>query len=441
MGRKSCISNKLFLLLIIIVFLSIFALTMLTPLIADDYSYCFSFADWKRISGLTDIVHSMASHRVTTNGRVFAHAIVQFFLMFPKMIFNIINGIASALLVYFSFQFFRSDRLDAGDIVILSCGICAVWYFLPDFGQVFLWLDGSVNYSWAMLISFIFVLPFFNDFMGRNGLRAWVKPLFFLFCFIAGAYSESMSLAMIFIASCFLAFSFFKSRTISRFLLICLAVSLLGYLFLMVSPSELNGRAGDLSLSSFARNIKYILQSTGSLLGWLYCGFFMILLIDLFSVGASTSFDYRPIIAASVVFLAGLGSVAAFAFARYFPHRALCATTCWTVLACQILLADLWRRKNHLASAVFGIVFGLFVFSFALGVLDISVIFKASLERNAKINSALDAGERKIALEPFMPETKYSAAFDLTDIADGENEWPNDSIAAYYGFESVSKAD
>lgn len=442
MEKKTGICGRLFWVLTIIVFLAVFALTALTPYIADDYSYCFSFSDWQRIGGLADIVRSMAAHRITTNGRVFAHAMVQSFLTMPKTVFNIANALEAVLLVFLASRFVCGERKNAGDIVVLACGICAVWYFLPDFGQVFLWLDGSINYSWAMMVSFLFVLPFFNDFMGRDGLQGWVKVPFCLFCFLAGAYSESISLAMLFIVVCFLALGFFKNRTVSRYLLLCLAVSLLGYLFLMLSPSETNGRAGELSISSFARNVKYILHSTEGLLKWLYCGFFAILAADLsLSVGKSKSFDYRPAIAAGIMFLAGLGSVAAFAFARYFPHRALCATTCWTVLACQILLADLWRHKNYLASVVFGVVFGLFVFSFALGALDISVVYKASLERNAQIREALAAGEREIALEPFAPETKYSAAYGLTDIADGENEWPNNSLAAYYGFDAVSKAE
>ena len=46
--------------------------------------------------------------------------------------------------------------------------------------------------------------------------------------------------------------------------------------------------------------------------------------------------------------------------------------------------------------------------------------------------------DQPIVLEKFAADTKYSPAYELTDIAEGENEWPNDAIANYYGFETVS---
>ena len=58
------------------VFLLVLLLTWLTPMVADDYSYCFSWADDTRIRSLAQIVPSMTVHRELTNGRVLTHGLV-----------------------------------------------------------------------------------------------------------------------------------------------------------------------------------------------------------------------------------------------------------------------------------------------------------------------------------------------------------------------------
>ena len=80
-----------------------------TDLIADDYRYCFSFADDSRIETVGQIIPSMAAHRQTMNGRVIAHFLVQLFLMLPKTFFDFVNSLFFAALVWLI------ARLAAGD--------------------------------------------------------------------------------------------------------------------------------------------------------------------------------------------------------------------------------------------------------------------------------------------------------------------------------------
>ena len=82
------------------VFLTMTLLSFLTPMIADDYNYCFSFADGRRISSVGAIIESMIAHRRAVNGRIVAHSLVQLFLMLPKAVFNVANGLAAAVFVF-----------------------------------------------------------------------------------------------------------------------------------------------------------------------------------------------------------------------------------------------------------------------------------------------------------------------------------------------------
>ena len=438
--------NKPICFILLTVFLIMTVLSFLTPMISDDYSYCFSFADSERIESVGDIVESMAVHRETTNGRIIAHGLVQLFLMLPKAVFNTANGLAAALLVFLIslYSDFAHERKNA---FVLAMAVLALWYFVPQFGEVFLWLDGAFNYGWAMLFTLMFVFPFYREFRGnecsayaRPSARAWAKVLYVVFAFAAGAYSESVSLAALFIAFCLSAGVCIQKRKLPPYLAAALVFALSGYAFLMLSPSELSGRAGEFSLSAIARSFEYAVELTELHLGKLYCVFMLIL-----ALAAETEFakpkaerDFMPIAFAVIAFLGGLVSIAAFSFAKYFPNRALCASSCWTIAACAVLLSEIFARRRSFVSGLAGILTVLFAFSFVLGVLDIAVVYKKSNERTSQIAEARANGEESIVLEKFVADTKYSPAYELTDIADGENEWPNDAIARYYGFETVS---
>ena len=415
-------------------------LSFLTPMIADDYSYSFSFADYSRIESVGDIVGSMAAHRETINGRVIAHSMVQFFLMLPKAVLNISNGLAASLFVFLT-SLYSDFGLERKNAFVLAIAVLALWYFVPQFGEVFLWLDGAFSYGWAMLFSLLFVFPFYREFCGSgHRTQSWVKAVYVVFAFAAGAYSESSSLAMLFIAFCLAVGGYIQKRKVPLFLAAALVTAILGYVFLMLSPSELSGRAGEFSLSAIARSFEYAVELTKLHLGKLYCAFMLI-----FAVAIETELtkpkgerDFRPVGFAAIAFLGGLVSIAVFAFAKYFPNRAMCASACWTIVAGTVLLSGMFARRCSFVSGLAGVLAALFAFSFVLGVLDVAVVYKKSNERLTQIAEAKANGETSIVLEKFVADTKYSPAYELTDIAEGENEWPNDAIASYFGLETVS---
>lgn len=379
MKKGSSMEKKAVFLILLIVFLVMTVLSFLTPLISDDYNYCFSFADYSRITSVGDIVRSMVAHRETTNGRIVAHSLVSLFLLMPKAVFNVANGLAAAL--------------------------------------------------------FVLLISFYSD--GGCGKRN--VPVVIL-AFGAGAYSESISLAMLFIALCLSVGTLVQKKKMPRFLAAAMVIAALGYVFMMLSPSELSGRTGEFSVSAIARNFKYIVRQTGLCLGGLYCAFMMILAVAVESeLGRERkSRDFRPVIFSLIVFVGGLGSIAAFTFAKYFPDRAMCASACWTIVAGAVLLSRIFDDKRAFVFGLTGVLTALFAFTFVLGVLDVAVVHKKSNERLAQIAQAKADGEQRIVLEAFTCDTKYSPIFESPDVADGENEWPNDAMAWYYGFESVS---
>ena len=240
----------------------LFALLLLfncrTGMVADDFMFCFSRAHWGRITSVRDIVISLAALRREVNGRVFSHFFAMLFLLLPKGWFNGINSAVSTLLFYLLYRYVRSGD-PRRDTLLLGFLLGAVFLLLPAFGQVFLWLTGACNYSWTMLASFLFLLPFFRTYLDSarpfpQGARGGIlRALYLVLAFVTGAWSENGALAVLFAAFCFLLLIWRRERRLPGFLTAALFVGGAGFLFLMLSPSELNGRRGEAGQSLLVR--------------------------------------------------------------------------------------------------------------------------------------------------------------------------------------------
>ena len=100
-----------FLLLSLCVFVMVLIMTEMTPLVADDYDYAFSWAfHWSyfmRIDNLKLLWDSMETHRLFTHGRVFASGWATLFLMkgMPEWAFSVANAAVCTAFTGFSMAF------------------------------------------------------------------------------------------------------------------------------------------------------------------------------------------------------------------------------------------------------------------------------------------------------------------------------------------------
>ena len=147
--------NKSVFFVSLIVFLILFLLSAMTPMVTDDYSYSFNWADWTRISSITQIFESMAAHRQLHNGRVFAHGLVQLFLFLPRIIYVIMNAGFGVLLCVLTARLIFTES-ETEQFFLLLFGALFVVSFTPAFGENYLWLDGSINYFGILLFLFYF---------------------------------------------------------------------------------------------------------------------------------------------------------------------------------------------------------------------------------------------------------------------------------------------
>lgn len=487
----------------------VFALMLLlnfqTGLSADDYLFHFSRAHWGRIGSVRDILISLRAMRQHVNGRVFAHFFVYYFLLRPKALFNFVNAAVSTLLFYIIYRYIRSGEKKR-DLLLLVFLLAAVFLLLPAFGQVFLWLSGACNYSWTILVTLLFLLPFFRAFMQREprplsgGASRVLRVLYLLLAFVAGAWSENGALAMLCAAFFFLVLTWRRERRLPPFLTAAFLTACGGFLFLMLAPSELNGRRGEVSESTLTKAASRLwaalsvrfssgLLLFGGLLALVVLAVLILLLIRrrrlgcrlctavlligtlagaalLFPRGAGfpgtvallvsdtrlslllalalylllllraweQGVAKNTLLAAVILGISAVGSVAVFLFAVYFPARSACPFIFYTTLADALLLSGLWEtgrfRPLRSAAAVTAVLALLLL---PLAVWDIFQTGAQSAARDALLrDAAADPPAQQLVIEPLTPATKYSPVWP------GDEEYFTEDIVMYYGLPGLS---
>ena len=145
-----------------LIFVFLFVLNCLTPYHVDDFVYHFRFDNSEPLEHIADIIPSMAAHAQLFNGRLVVHSLVQLFELLPKPVFNIVNAGMFVLLILLMERFIFFGKTGSALHILLI--FCAVFVLMPVFGEVCLWLDGSVNYLWAIVFNLLFIYPYFRLF-------------------------------------------------------------------------------------------------------------------------------------------------------------------------------------------------------------------------------------------------------------------------------------
>ena len=481
-------------LLFIVVFVGSWLLTSLTPLIADDFNYAFTWADEGigRIDNFYLVYTSMQSHRMWTHGRVFAQGWVSLFMMWPKQVFNIANAAVLTLLLAVAYHFFLRCQVKQP---LLSTSVVGAlyWICMPVFGQVFLWLDGTCNYSWGATLGFLLIE--ITQSLRKSRLRTMYSILLLPFSFAVGAWSEHISFAILVILSLFWITEWIQEKHLPLQSCLVLLACGGGYLYLMLAPSMLpsilkyrakeaaGGHVYDL-LSIMERfwwlipiffslllltifflhriqgrrerlmmlsEIAFWAAAGAALICGLmdalhggFCGFVsstpfgFLTLLSLFLGGLKRALKYRvnAFTVLNAVFLAagGLSALILFAFAMYVPARGFCGPVIFIGIATVLLWSSTEQEKQSRHRMIIGLAVCFAVF-FAAGLSDILSVHRQAMQREAKIQQA-QLTDGILVAEPYRVQTKYSAQYGLLDLTPGES-WPNDYVKEYYQLRDI----
>lgn len=439
MTKKSVLSNAShyitpFASVCLLLFLTLFLLTAFTPMVSDDYPYSFNWADWTRIQSLSDIIESMKVHRIRTNGRVFAHSLVQLFLFLPRIIYSFLNAANGLMLCVLCRKIAPCERWQ-DNVVVHLFGIFFVACFTVALGENYFWLDGSINYSWGIGFSMLFLMPFLLDYLNIPLRERKVYNV--MRCLLAvwvGGYAESLSPVILTIAGVLWLLNWIRTKRCNWRFLLWIVCGAMGYCFLMSAPATAS-RSNSLSFAALGYNIREVFRIAHDDLLWCY-----LIYAVLFTLAIWFQAERKELVLSLIIFIGGLTSLVSYVFAAYIEPRHLCFPVFFTMLANVLLLSSLCKIKQAVFSRILlACLSVLFLLQFPVGVLDVAVSYHKQQVRLAQIQQALDAGVKSVTLENYYPYTKYGIRFEMNK--NRPEFGPNVNIADYYGLEEVYGVD
>ena len=414
------------------IFLLLFFCTHETDLIADDYRYCFSYADDSRMESIAQIFPSMAAHRQTMNGRVVPHFLVQLFLLLPKGVFDLVNAaVFTALVWLIGFTAGRGTRPNA---LLLLCVFGCLWLLQPDFGQVFLWLTGSINYLWCGVLCLLWLLPWAGYYLTGRCPSKLTRIAFVLFSFPIGAYSENGTVAMVAMALLFLLLLWLeRKQTPPLWMLLSLAVMLAGFLTMMLAPAESANKSAEMRMevlfANFLENAAYYLRFWPLLLSFAL----------LYRLAWKKAVERRLRLLSLVYVFGSIAGHFVLTFAMYTAGRSTYIGLILLLTANALLFVPLWETEHKRTLAALGaLCLLLTVWKVAVGVRDIRRTHGLLQYNEEFIAACAAAGERSVEVYRPYAGTSWSALEGLAYLnTEDPDDWPNVYMAKYYGVDRI----
>ena len=407
-----------------------------TPLMMDDYDYSFSWATGKRLAGVADIVASQAAHYAMWGGRSVTHFLAQLFLYLGKPVFNIANTLMYLCLLL-EICLLGKRQGEGIDWRMLLTAHALLFFLVPFFGVVFLWLDGACNYLWGTALALLPLLIAkserengFFDTDGRRGLLA--APV----CLIAGWTNENTACGVLAVIILLLVYDFLTKRHIRKWRIAAAAAQALGAAVLLLAPGNFARPSGAASRGLIAELLYRFAVVSYCLLR--YAGVIALMILLLLAVCR------KKRIMPDVKWLIVLGTgafLSAYALvgSPQISDRTFTAVVALAIAMLLSLAGVLLRaapppkRAERMACAA------LIVFC-ALGgvsaVRDVKAHGDAWRAQTARIEAAAAAGEEKIAVSSVPSVSRYTMSIALQKDADA---WPNSTLSKYYGISICSE--
>lgn len=246
--------NKKGIIILLIIFCFMYTLNSFTPLLGDDYFSAFLWPEKvplndvsheaiKRVSSFEDIYEGLRGYYFTWGGRIPGSAPVSFFIWQGKEYFNCCNAFLFTLLVSEIYWLSHEGRVTLNFNPSYIFGIFfALWAFNVSFVDTCLWLAGSCNYLWMLVVVLAFLIPYIRNFFDVKAFSACNKELavgIFVLGILAGWSHETTNCWIIVVLSYWLYVShkngdltFWK---ISGYIGFCI-----GYALLAFAPGNLS---------------------------------------------------------------------------------------------------------------------------------------------------------------------------------------------------------
>ena len=427
-------------LLIFVVFSGIYLLNHFTLYTSDDYTYHFFYQgeypteQLREINSLTDIISSQISHWYKWNGRFVAHTIVQIFMQFDKIVFNLVNTLTflalGIIIAHFAKKLSRIPHLKSWNLIL---SYFFLWWFLPEFGKTALWLSGSINYLWSSLfyLSWFYAILFWKPRL-KSGL-----PLILL-GLLAGTTNENTAPAIILSCGLYLGYLLLRKKEVNLSKWLSLGLAIFSFYLILSSPgSHHRASKTTIGLSTMFHSLMEVFK-----LQRYY------LLVVYLLVAALFYFIYRreqlareEALKLSMVLLAHLASTYVLIFSPETPGRVFFGPSLLVGLLIISQLSKLSPSKNGippLRLAFFSLLLATAV-SYVFVFYDNFKSYRQVQHQYQMIQEAKAQGHRTVTI-PMLSEaaTLYNPYHTTANLGEGDEYWFNQWMAAYFGMDKIA---
>lgn len=429
------------LLVLLLVFISIYLLNNMTLHISDDFLYRFELdygvadKDLKPVSGLLSLFRSQYHHYSLWNGRFVAHTIVQFFLQFDKIFFNVMNTIiyiSLGLLILMIASRITHKKINVYALITV---FVLIFLSIPNFGQSVLWISGASNYLWMSIIYLSFY--YFNIKPKEDNWKTIFISL--ILGFLAGATNENSGPGTILMVISLAIFSFYKERKINVWRITGIISSLIGFSMILFAPaatkriSERNEVSLNLSsiIDNFTMITQYIIEN--------YMFYFVAIAIFILLLIQKNKMTKSIMINIFIVFLGFIGATYSLAAVDKIIERTMFGPVIFLIIIIMSLLLlvfDLINNKNILRLSLIPLILVyIYVYSYAFS--DIHQTYTVVSEQYEIIYNNPERDVHVPMIE--KPLTDYNAYNNGTNyLKENKDAWLNRWAAKFFGVNSIS---
>lgn len=395
-----------------IIFIAIFFLNRLTPLIGDDYVYSFIFSTTDKIASLNDIVNSQILHYNIWGGRSVVHFILQLVLLLNNQLFN--NIINTTVFIVFlnvvQFHVLGKIKYKTSIIIII---FCLTFLLQPAFGETVLWLTGSINYMWGTTIILCFLLPYriYRNANKKNNLLEFsLSIIFLLFGIIAGWTNENTSISIICMIALFI-YSYKKQGwKIPLWSITGLIGASIGFVIMVIAPGNF-ARASAAGPTTIFLLLYRTLTYTELFIIYLSVLNLGLIIFAILNLNGRKIKFFNNLVFVSLIYAIGLLiSIYSMIFSPTFPPRAWFGTITLNIILFGIMFNNLrynLKLTNAIKYAVVLVCVVNVLVNYYEAYRDLTRIKSIWTNRIVQIEQAKADKDSTVVFEKYKADTKY----------------------------------
>lgn len=436
-GKTPELKKILFIGVVIVSFMMIYAYNILTPIMSDDL-----MLDKSQYPTFKEVLAREYWQYMNWTGRSVLQLMLRSVSLLPRVFFYTANSIfftGLSFLIYYNVKGKKSYDV----ILYLLIQLC-LWNFSVDFSQTVLWMSGACNYLWAIVIILGYITLYKKLLYGRpEGVRGglMLTGLYFL-AFISGWGNENTSGGAIMIVMLLTAAFYLENRRIDFKVAGSIVTAMAGFLFLLLAPGNrvrgalVKSEETYLGLGAYISRGLKVLQSVDE-----YLLLYLIVICLLGTYFYYKKYSLRSFWEPAIFTLGSLATAAVLIFTPEPMPRAYYGANIFLLIAALKLVQLVPVEDIYLNTLKTGGVLAAtlaFLFIYVEEGANLARILREVNTREAYILQEVAKGESDLVLPRLREEfaSKYSMAH-LNDISEDEDNWNNEIYRNKYHIDKM----